>query len=89
VQFITVGIYSINDFYLLTSDPCPLCKIAIQLIHAQLLDEPIRLHIVDIDEDAALKAEYAALVPVLVRAHDDQEMKWPFDEQKLAEFLSL
>jgi len=88
VQFIIVGTCIMNDFYLLTRESCPLCKIAIQQIYAQQLEEPIRLHLVDIDSDEALKQEYGALVPVIIRELDDAEMKWPFEEQKLMEFLS-
>ncbi|RTE87220.1 MULTISPECIES: glutaredoxin family protein [Gammaproteobacteria] len=78
-----------NDFYLLISDNCPLCKLAIQQIHSQELEEPIALHMVDIHSDPELVKEYGALVPVLVREKDDQEMKWPFEPTELKEFLSL
>ncbi|RUO22395.1 thioredoxin family protein [Aliidiomarina iranensis] len=77
------------EFYLLMKEHCPLCTQAIQLIYAQKLDEPIQLNVVDIASDPALVQEYATLVPVLVRAADDAEMKWPFAEIKLQEFLSL
>lgn len=76
-----------RDFYLLTKDNCPLCVQAIQLIHHQALEEPIRLHMVDIAQDPELLQEYGVLVPVLVRGQDDQELKWPFQEKQLREFL--
>lgn len=77
------------EFYLLTKDHCPLCIQAIQVIHAQSLEDPIRLHLVDIAENPELLDEYGLLVPVLIRARDDAEMKWPFDATKLKEFLTL
>lgn len=69
-------------------EQCPLCIQAIQLIHQQPLDEPIHLHMVDIASDPELIREYGLLVPVLIRAVDDAEMKWPFQAGQLKEFLS-
>ncbi|RUO81299.1 thioredoxin family protein [Idiomarina tyrosinivorans] len=77
-----------QDFYLLTKQQCPLCTEALKLINQQPLEEPIRLHVVDIAEQPELQEEYAWLVPVLVRASDDSELRWPFAEQ-LGEFLQV
>ena len=57
------------------------------MIHQCQLEEPISLHMVDIDEQPALQQEYAWLVPVLIREKDDAELKWPFDQPTLLEFL--
>lgn len=78
-----------NDFYLLIGEECPLCQLAIRQIHQQELEEPISLHLVDIQSDKALIKEYGALIPVLVREKDNKEMKWPFDNDALKEFLSI
>ncbi|MCL4409663.1 glutaredoxin family protein [Aliidiomarina haloalkalitolerans] len=76
-----------RSFYLLTKDNCPLCIQAIQIIHLTELEEPIELGVVDIATDADLLEEYATLVPVLIRGSDEQELKWPFQAEKLKEFL--
>lgn len=75
------------EFYLLTRHPCPLCQEALRMIHQQPLEEPISLHLVDIDEQPELVEEYGWLIPVLIRQRDDAELKWPFDVQTLVEFL--
>lgn len=42
---------------------------------------------VDIEQDTDLQREYGWLIPVVIRAEDDAELKWPFDQQQLTEFL--
>ncbi|RUO60303.1 glutaredoxin family protein [Pseudidiomarina insulisalsae] len=76
-----------DDFYLLTKPNCPLCNEALAEIHRLQLEEPVRLHWVDISEQPELLEEYALLVPVLVRGKDDAELRWPFTNE-LTEFLS-
>lgn len=75
------------EFYLLTKEDCGLCKVAITQLYQLQLDEPISLHLVDISSDPALLKEYGTLIPVLVRGQDDAELKWPFEQEKLKEFL--
>ncbi|RUO31787.1 thioredoxin family protein [Aliidiomarina sedimenti] len=75
------------EFYLLTRHPCPLCQQALLMIHQTELEEPVSLHMIDIDEQPELQDEYGWLIPVLIRQRDDAELKWPFDPQRLAEFL--
>lgn len=57
------------------------------MIHQCELEEPISLHMVDIDENTELQTEYGWLIPVLIRQRDDAELKWPFDKPTLLEFL--
>ncbi|RUO44149.1 thioredoxin family protein [Aliidiomarina taiwanensis] len=76
-----------RNFYLLTKDNCPLCTMAKQLIQRMALQQPVALHEVDIASQAELLEEYGNLVPVLVREHDDAELKWPFGDDKLRNFL--
>lgn len=75
------------DYYLLTKAQCPLCLQALQMIQQLPLEEPINLHLVDIAQQTELVEEYRTLVPVLVRGLDDQELKWPFNDQQLMEFI--
>ncbi|WP_258240340.1 glutaredoxin family protein [Pseudidiomarina homiensis] len=76
-----------SDFYLLTKPQCPLCDKALAELHGLTLEQPIRLHWVDITQQPELQDEYALLVPVLVRAKDDAELRWPFNNQ-LMEFVT-
>lgn len=76
-----------TDFYLLTKPNCPLCDEALRMLHQAQPEQPIRLHIVDISEQPDLQQEYAWLIPVLIRSHDDAELRWPF-AQPLEEFLN-
>ena len=57
------------------------------MIHQQPLDTPIQLSMVDISRQPELLDEYQHLVPVLVRAKDDSELRWPFGET-LFDFLT-
>ncbi|MGQ4275900.1 glutaredoxin family protein [Pseudidiomarina sp. E22-M8] len=77
-----------TDFYLLSKPNCSLCIEALTQLHQLPLEEPIRLHWVDISEQPDLYEEYALLVPVLVREADDAELRWPFGEQ-LMEFVTV
>lgn len=75
-----------TEFYLLTKSQCPLCDQALAQLQQLPLQQPITLHQVDIATDEQLSHEYAWLVPVLIRAADDAELRWPFGD-KLMEFL--
>lgn len=75
-----------TEFYLLTKSQCPLCEQAMTQLQQLSLVQPINLHRVDIESDEQLCHEYAWLVPVLIRAADDAELRWPFGHE-LMEFL--
>lgn len=76
-----------SEFYLLTAARCDLCTEALQLLHSLDLEEPIRLHVVDIDQQPDLQQEYAWLIPVLIHADNDQELRWPFNAQQAQQFI--
>ncbi|RUO50832.1 thioredoxin family protein [Pseudidiomarina aquimaris] len=76
-----------SEFYLLTKPNCPLCDKALAQLHSLELEQPIRLHWVDITQQEELQDEYALLVPVLVRGKDDAELRWPFNGD-LMEFIT-
>lgn len=78
-----------SDFYLLSRDECHLCIQAMLMINQAPLEEPVRLHMVDIAQQPELQEEYGLLIPVLIREVDDAELKWPFNEQQLVEFLQV
>ncbi|AVJ55932.1 thioredoxin family protein [Idiomarina sp. OT37-5b] len=75
-------------YYLLTKSHCPLCTQALQLLYGLDIDEPLELTVVDIESDADLQQEYGWLVPVL-KDQQDNELRWPFDQQQLLEFINL
>lgn len=75
-----------TDFYLLSKADCALCEQAWQMLQQLSLPHPVQVHRVDIALQPELLQEYAWLVPVLIRAHDDAELRWPFDDA-LLEFL--
>ncbi|HET8817480.1 MAG TPA: glutaredoxin family protein [Pseudidiomarina sp.] len=76
-----------SEFYLLTTQQCELCSRALKLLHNLQLDDPIRLHVVTIEQQPELLDEYRWLVPVLVNGLTDQELRWPFDAQKARQFI--
>jgi len=65
-----------------------LCTQALQLLYGLDIDEPLELTVVDIESDADLQQEYGWLVPVL-KDQQDNELRWPFDQQQLLEFINL
>lgn len=76
-----------SEFYLLTTERCELCTQALQILHELPLDEPIRLHVVALEQQPELLDEYRWLVPVLVNGTTDQELRWPFDAQQAQNFI--
>ena len=76
-----------TEFYLLSKPNCPLCDEALLMLNQLPLAEPLRLHWVDISQQPELLEEYAWLIPVLIRAADDAELRWPFNATNLMEFI--
>ena len=67
---------------------CHLCDVAEQLIRITLPSADEDLEKVDVSADHQLYHLYAAKIPVLKRWDTKEELNWPFDQQKLIEFLS-
>lgn len=69
---------------LYTRDGCHLCELA-----ANLLDDAgVAWRAVDIDGDAALSERYGLVIPVVRRPDAERELAFPFDAERLAEFLA-
>jgi hypothetical protein len=66
---------------------CHLCEIAAELVYAS--NEAIEVESVNIEDELNLIHRYGLRIPVLQRVDNEQELGWPFDAQKLAEFLSV
>ncbi|MEJ1096175.1 MULTISPECIES: glutaredoxin family protein [unclassified Pseudoxanthomonas] len=65
-------------------DDCHLCDLALEVLAAARLPE---FDSVFIDEDDVLEERYGTRVPVLRREDTGAELDWPFDLEKLREFL--
>ncbi|MGH8077095.1 MAG: glutaredoxin family protein [Lysobacter sp.] len=66
-------------------DDCHLCDLALEVLAAARAPE---FDSVFIDEDAALEARYGVRVPVLRDEARGVELDWPFDAERLRDFLA-
>ena len=67
------------------TEGCHLCEEAEALILR--LWPTSELEKVDVADCAEAMTRYGARIPVLCDQTDDRELGWPFDEEKLKEFL--
>jgi glutaredoxin len=74
-----------DKFTLYHIEGCHLCDQALELLKAQLLPQQIILR--DIVEEPELIEKYQYTIPVVAN-NNNQELGWPFDEQKLKEFIN-
>ncbi|TMP79088.1 NrdH-redoxin [Pseudoalteromonas phenolica] len=74
-----------DKFTLYHTEGCHLCEQALELLNAQLQSEQIILR--DIVEEPELIEKYQFIIPVVANKNN-QELGWPFDEQKLKEFIN-
>ncbi|GAB5414072.1 MAG: glutaredoxin family protein [Congregibacter sp.] len=75
------------ELILYSTEGCHLCELAEALIRqAEAGGQPLRWSVVDIADDDALFSRYGWHIPVLKAG--DAELRWPFDAEGLAEFLS-
>lgn len=73
-----------NRWVFYQRDDCQLCDDAIAILaqaHAPDFSS------VWIDDDAELEAQYGMRVPVLRDASSGHELEWPFDADRVKEFL--
>jgi len=66
-------------------DDCHLCDLALEVLAAARAPE---FDSVFIDDDEALEQRYGVRVPVLRNQHSGAELEWPFDVERVREFLS-
>ena len=66
-------------------DDCKLCDEAVALLAAARVPE---FESVWIDDDAKLEARYGESVPVLRDDPSGRELEWPFDLEKLRDFIA-
>lgn len=65
-------------------DDCHLCDLALEVLARARVPE---FESVFIDEDETLEERYGVRVPVLRNADTGVELDWPFDINRLREFL--
>ncbi len=74
-----------DKYTLYHTEGCHLCEQALALLSVQLRSEQIILR--DIVEEHHLVEKYQFTIPVVANKNN-QELGWPFDEQKLKEFIN-
>ncbi|MCH9799639.1 MAG: glutaredoxin family protein [Betaproteobacteria bacterium] len=71
---------------LYTTSNCHLCEQAIELISSQY---NITLALIEIADDDELIALYGTRIPVLQKvANPSNELKWPFNQEDILNFIS-
>ena len=66
-------------------DDCHLCDLALEVLARARVPE---FESVFIDDDEALEERYGVRVPVLRDDGTGRELDWPFDGDRVGEFLS-
>jgi len=66
---------------------CHLCEVAVDLLQA--LDSSLVPDLVNVEGDIDLEHCYGKRLPVLQRQDTGAELGWPFDAERLADFLEL
>tara|TARA_R110001583_G_C5650983_1_gene408747 strand:+ start:1548 stop:1799 length:252 start_codon:yes stop_codon:yes gene_type:complete len=67
---------------------CHLCDIAEQLVASTLDLNVLSVELVDIAYDDQLIERYAVRIPVIMDIDSGAELGWPFDIQRLTEFVA-
>jgi hypothetical protein len=69
---------------LLGTSGCHLCEQAEQIIDACL----VKVELIDIAEQLQWQTQYAVHIPVLHAPEFNQSLYWPFDENKVQDFIA-
>lgn len=67
---------------------CHLCDQAEELVRSVIQGSTWLLQKVDIDTDDALVEKYGWEIPVLARAENGEELKWPFPPSRVRALLA-
>ncbi|MEH6626252.1 MAG: glutaredoxin family protein [Motiliproteus sp.] len=70
-----------------TTAGCHLCEIAITLIQQTLDAEMYQIDAIEISDSDVLVDLYGIRIPVLADPDSKAELGWPFDQQKLRDFI--
>lgn len=74
---------AIRELTLLSRPGCHLCEEALELLEPRCRAYGVRLRVVDVDGDQALRDRYGLRIPV-VMAGDSELCAWPLYEAQLA-----
>ncbi|MCB1672485.1 MAG: glutaredoxin family protein [Gammaproteobacteria bacterium] len=66
---------------------CHLCEEAELLLRQLALELPLQWQTIDIASDQVLVERYGIRIPVLCRADSGGELGWPFDGDRIREFI--
>jgi hypothetical protein len=70
------------------TDGCHLCEQAHELLLPAIAQGQVTVDAVDILDDPALEERYGVRIPVVRHDASGRELGWPFDSQRLGEFLA-
>ena len=71
--------------YFYTTSGCHLCEQAAVLLNG--LDN-IQIKVCDISDSESLVEQYGIRIPVLLRDDTKEELGWPFDKERLEQFIA-
>jgi len=74
------------DYQLFGTLGCHLCEQAENLL-LPWVNQGLRVELIDISEQPLWFARYSLSIPLLRNRKNGAELPWPFDEDKLLEFL--
>ncbi|MEQ1528943.1 MAG: glutaredoxin family protein [Methylococcales bacterium] len=72
-----------SKFILLGTSGCHLCEQAEEILG----EFELSLQIIDIAEQEHWQTQYALRIPVLIHAHTQQDLGWPFDVAAVQDFI--
>jgi len=75
------------ELTVLSRPGCHLCEEAVEALEPRCRAHGIRLHLVDVDGDQALRERFGLRIPV-VMAGNVEISAWPLDEARLAAWFA-
>jgi len=76
------------DFLLYGTQDCHLCELAEAIVASALDGLALQVELIDIADDSDLVSRYGESIPVLASASCASELKWPFDQDQVIQFLT-
>jgi glutaredoxin len=77
-----------QSIYLYSTPGCHLCEMAREIVSPLLNNYSLYLEEIDIAESDELIERYGVRIPVLKSPHHLDELGWPFDSERAANFLA-
>jgi len=68
---------------------CHLCEQAAEIINVAMPDDSrLTIESIDIAEFEHWQAQFAQLIPVLYHTETEKELRWPFDQLQVKNFIT-